>query len=406
MAKTLITFLGTGKQELRAKRQYREAKYKFDNNETYETPFIAAALSKYHQVDRIIMIGTTGSIWEVVYEYFSNTHNINIDETKYAEIGDYCEKANHKTALDIPHKKDIEAVMGAGSHIVLVKYGVNESEVKENTNIIAHIDSYIEQGDELIVDITHSFRSLPLFIMNLLIYLKNVSKRDINISHIYYGMLDISGEMKYTPVVDLKSILEVNDWITGAYAFEQFGNAYKISELMEEEDNGVATNLKRFSDLLNLNHLAGIESEVHNLEAMAKKEYSPLPNMIIRPIADKFAEKFSKAKRHSLFQLRLAKWQYEHYNFSSAYITLQEALITYVCEQNKRDPLEKQMREEVKKSLIGRGKDKFVSEIATAYKSINEIRNSLAHSIKTEKRYTEMINTLKEQLAIVENIIK
>ena len=77
-----------------------------------------------------------------------------------------------------------------------------------------------------------------------------------------------------------------------------------------------------------------------------------------------------------------------------------------MCEQNKRDPLEKQMREEVKKSLIGRGKDKLVSEIATAYKSINEIRNSLAHSIKTEKRYTEMINTLKEQLAIVENIIK
>ena len=45
MAKTLITFLGTGPQELRAKRQYREATYKFDNNETYETPFIAAALS-------------------------------------------------------------------------------------------------------------------------------------------------------------------------------------------------------------------------------------------------------------------------------------------------------------------------------------------------------------------------
>lgn len=212
--------------------------------------------------------------------------------------------------------------------------------------------------------------------------------------------------MKYTPVVDLKSILEVNDWITGAYAFEQFGNAYKISELMKEENKSVATNLKRFSDLLNLNHLAGIESEVCNLEAMAKKEYSPLPNMIIRPIADKFAEKFSKAKRHSLFQLRLARWQYEHYNFSSAYITLQEALITYVCEQNRRDPLDKQMREEAKNSLFGKGNDKFVTEISTAYKSINKIRNSLAHSIKTEKRYTEMISILKEQLAIVENIIK
>ena len=64
------------------------------------------------------------------------------------------------------------------------------------------------------------------------------------------------------------------------------------------------------------------------------------------------------------------------------------------------------MREEAKNSLFGKGNDKFVTEISTAYKSINKIRNSLAHSIKTEKRYTEMISILKEQLAIVENIIK
>ena len=94
--------------------------------------------------------------------------------------------------------------------------------------------------------------------MNLLIYLKNVSQKKISITHIHYGMLDISKELGYTPIIDLESMMDVNDWITGAYSFSEFGNSYKISKLVENEDKGVSTLLQEFSNLMNLNHLHAI----------------------------------------------------------------------------------------------------------------------------------------------------
>ncbi|HLT55475.1 MAG TPA: hypothetical protein VK057_05155, partial [Bacillota bacterium] len=62
MARVLITSLGVGpgyadKEELR-KREYKKADYVFQNSsQVYTTPFIADALSKHLQVDKIFMLG-------------------------------------------------------------------------------------------------------------------------------------------------------------------------------------------------------------------------------------------------------------------------------------------------------------------------------------------------------------
>ena len=62
MVKVLISPLGAG--------DYRTAHYKFTNSSVYETPFIAAALANHLKVDKVILIGTDGSMWHVAYDYF------------------------------------------------------------------------------------------------------------------------------------------------------------------------------------------------------------------------------------------------------------------------------------------------------------------------------------------------
>jgi len=74
VAKILISPLGTGPAENNdiSKREYTEAEYKFqDSGKTYKTSFIAAALSDHLQVDKLYLIGTSKSMWEEVYRYFS-----------------------------------------------------------------------------------------------------------------------------------------------------------------------------------------------------------------------------------------------------------------------------------------------------------------------------------------------
>lgn len=408
--KVLISFLGTGLLESKEKRIYKKACYHIGETKLGEYSFVSAALEKYYDIDATILVGTVHSMWEEVYLWHMKEKGLPLDENAYLEISDYCENANYQSKLSLPHQDIIEKVLGNESKVILVKYGITEQEVNENTNIILGIEQYLKNNDELIVDVTHSFRSLPIFIMNLLMYLQNVSRKRITISHIHYGMLEIQKELGFTPIIDLKAILEVNKWITGAYSFSNYGNAYMISQLVEEENKSASTLLKDFSNLMNLNHLYAIKRVSQRLSSIRNTKYEiMLPNLIINPIVDKFIGQFhiNLTNKDSVFQLKLAKWQLNHQKYAQAFLTLTEAIISYVCEFNKIDANKRDCREKAKKALKGKGhsKLKFESKLSTLYLNIYNYRNSTAHALETEANADSMIATLKNTTKELEQII-
>ena len=91
MSKVLISFLGTGpvdnKNKGRNERHYKDASYRFDSGFTIEKSFIALALKEYYKIDRLILIGTVHSMWERVYEEFSN----GIDVEYWNELSEFCD---------------------------------------------------------------------------------------------------------------------------------------------------------------------------------------------------------------------------------------------------------------------------------------------------------------------------
>ena len=407
--KVLISFLGTGSIVSKETRTYRTANYYLGGQDLGNYPFISAALRKHYDIDCILLVGTVHSMWEEVYRWFCEDNKQAIDEDAYFSIGDACEKSKYFSELVIPHKELIEQTMGGESKVVLIKYGLNEEEIRINTDIILGLQQYLHNNDELIVDVTHAFRSLPLFMMNLLIYLKNVSQKKISITHIHYGMLDISNELGYAPIIDLKSMMDVNDWITGAYSFSEFGNSYKISKLVENEDKGVSTLLQEFSNLMNLNHLHAIQKISQRLGAIKNKSYATLlPELTINPIVQSFINQFNvNGNNHSLFQLKVARWQLDHRKYAQAMLTAQESMITYVCEQNelKWDDYDNR---ELAKSLLsykiipGARCDKRLKKI---YRDLKPLRNCTAHSIETTKNVPEMLRILNTCISDIESTI-
>ena len=192
MAKVLISFVGTGPlvnkgtaSSLLSAREYRRATYYLGEENLGEYPFTAAALSDYYDIDKIILIGTVHSMWEEVYRFFKEKKSQVVDEQVYCDIAEYCEHATSESALTVPHIEQVEQALGTNAHIALIKYGVNEAEINENISIVLQLHELLSTGDELIVDVTHSFRSLPILVMNLLLYINNVSMKHIKLSHIY-----------------------------------------------------------------------------------------------------------------------------------------------------------------------------------------------------------------------------
>lgn len=419
MAKVLISFLGTGgvinkKQEEspitdREPREYRKANYTINGESIGNFSFVSLALKEKYKAQKVLMIGTVRSMWEEVYKNLKQMKDKDyqaINDSFYFDIAEHCEKSNYNSELYIPHKEEIEKELGEGSHISLIKYGLNEQEIQDNINIILSLDDYIKDGDELIVDITHSFRSLPVMVMQLLIYLKTISKKNIRITHIFYGMLDITKELGHTPIVDLTSILNINDWIIGAYAFKNYGNGSIISKQMEDENKSVAALIDDFSKAMSLNHIQAIKKQVQRLSSIKNTTYSnKIPEMIIPPSIKEFIDTFDRIEKNSLFELKLAEWQSHHHNYAAAYISLIEAIITYVCENNGLDHTNPDNRKDAKDIIFDRRKPEY-STIKNMFDKLNTNRKKVAHSLESTSSILKMINELNDGIKFFKGIIK
>ncbi|MBQ9146217.1 MAG: TIGR02221 family CRISPR-associated protein [Rikenellaceae bacterium] len=393
MAKVLISFLGTGRikkvKKGNSSREYEPTNYRIGKKD-YECTFVSIALRKHLKIKKLILIGTTHSMWEEVYRVYTQR-----EDNIWFEIGDTCDKNNYKSELTIPHKEKIEAAMGKGSQAILVKYGITAEEIQQNSEIILGLENSLKEGDELYVDITHSFRSLPLYIMNLLVYLRDVSSKKIKISGIYYGMLEATSDLGYTPIVDLSDVLNVSSWISGAYSFMEFGNADKIAELVRSIDSNLCADLLQFSNTKNLNHLAELERQSQKLSKLLQQSQLPsMARMLIVPIIGDFVQRLSVDEkspyRHSKFQSKLARWQFNNKNYLAAYISLQEAIITYHAEAYQVesgvdiDVYDKNKRDAIKDKLNDRNDMSISKEWKKLSRNVSLKRNALAHNTKKE----------------------
>ncbi len=396
--KVLVSFLGTSSYN----REYRTAKYKFDDSsEEIESSFIASAIKRHTHIDKIILVGTTHSMWEEVYSHFAR-ENGNFDEDYYCELGDFCDKANHNTALEMfPDIEKLQDGIGKNSEVILIKYGLNKDEIGYNEQQILQIESMLNSNDELYVDITHSFRSLPLFLLNTLIFIQNVSTKQIVIKDVYYGMLEVSKELGYTPIVNLNSVLSANDWIIGAYAFKEYANSYKLVECLGNDHKSASKDLKCFSNIGNLSYIAALKSQMTVVTRLRSENALPsMGKMVCEPILNDWKDKFSNVIYVSQKQYRLALWQYEHFNFSASFMALSEAIISYLCEISNKKVMSKEDRNEMKESV-----NKYPI-INNTYKKIKTIRNQIAHAVDGGKDVDKMLKTLQDSLKEVKKLVE
>lgn len=397
MSCVLISFLGTGPSHGHKRGEYMHAKYRFpETGHEYESPFVADVICQEYKVDKVLLVGTMHSIWDGVYDYFTQKAGQEPDMQVWEAIYTQCQQANHASEVgEIIHHDKLEEALGKGSKAVTIHYGITADEIERNSAIILALEQYLQQGDELIIDITHSFRSLPMYIMNLLMYLQHVSEKKLKIKHICYGMLDVARELTFAPIVELKNVLQVNDWITGAYSFKRFGNADKIAELVKPIDEALSRDLSAFSDVKNLNHLAELERQSLKLRNLLESHDLPLlARQIIPPVINDFVRRLNvdanSPHQHSKFQSKLARWQFNNHNYLAAYISILEAIITYLAEEYSDrigvdiDVYDKDEREEIKKKIKNRADISIDERWKRLYRDVSGKRNMLAHNIRRE----------------------
>jgi len=367
MAKILISSLGTG---IKSRGTYNDADYQIDGK-VYSTSFIADALHQHRSFDTIFLIGTTKSIWDEAYMAFGGADDDYAEALYEAkENGQIDDELLARFRQENPHIKP-----------VVISYGLNDEELWENFEHYLEIGRTLGEGDELYLDITHSFRSLALMSFVMTRFVKSISEIELNIQAVYYGMFEYARDNDgKTPIVDLKILVEIADWIEAIDAIKHYSDFNLLIRLLdkysiEKETENTFVQLNNAMSLMNIAALKGfVDNAAKKLKTIEKTA-----NPVIRQLSSEIRRIVERLQHEeeSDFQFALARWLYENHNFALAYIALYEAVITKSCELAGLDTHDHDRREEAKRSI---GDDRYGKYFYTKYEdSISKIRNSIVH---------------------------
>ncbi|HOK99902.1 MAG: TIGR02221 family CRISPR-associated protein [Bacteroidales bacterium] len=319
--KVFLSILGTGKYELTS--------YYFDDKSNgYKTRFIQEATIKHFCNN-----------WDEndhIYFFLTNkarTQNWNHPaENGYDGLSEVIGKLNLKAKVDTKDLPD----------------GNNEKELWQIFDIIYGV---LQENDDLYIDITHAFRSLPMLLTVLLTYAKVL--KQVTVRSITYGNYEARDENNLSPVIDLTALSSLQDWSLAANNFVSFGNADLLVELTNNEIKPILKETKGKDTTASLLREVGnnIQIFVKNILTVrgqsiykgeqidkirknideAKQANTQLPQL--NPLLNQIDKKISHFKATESVDNFLAatEWCIRHGLYQQAYSILLEGVVSYIC---------------------------------------------------------------------------
>jgi CRISPR-associated Csx2 family protein len=325
--------------------------------------------------------------------------------------------------------------------------GNSEEELWEIFEII--LDSFHE-GDEIIVDITHSFRFLPMLLTVMLNYTRQI--KNITIKGVYYAAFETLGtynevknmdiEKRNTPIFDITPLIKLQEWTLATFDFQNNANISGLKKITSEIDTQ-----KKSGQLLN-NTIKYLDQVSNNIalcrgDKILKFDYTRLianleevkhSNLInnIKPmmlLVDVIKQKLQGFGENDFSNgLTAVQWALKHKLYQQAITILQEVIITKILgdlnlDSSNRDNRqivsaaikiknthipEKKWKEHVKshteltKKILNYS---LVDKIKGDFEKLSQIRNDVNHAgfVEGHKSYKSIIQKLNK---IYENILQ
>ena len=423
MSRVLIAGIGGGKNKETG--TYRVANYKIEDKVYEKRSFITSALEEHYEIDKTIFIGTTGSMWDNLYEYYCNRYDKEYDENYHLELMGVIDNATMDTDIYSLNLAKFNETFKDKILAIVTKYGMNELEIFENFNLIIQLQNELKDGDEVYLDITHSFRSNAFWMFLVMNYLTDVEDKKITVKAITYGMLEAQKE-GVAPVVDLNAFYKILQWIKGANNFKNYGNSYLIEQNIENEK--LSKKLRNFSDALNMNYIASLRQSINSLKKLEEdiESLEGPAKLIIPKVIKEFMNRFATEEKDYLFQAELAKWHFEQKRYAMAYININESIIGFIMDaldlplltgDKKKD--ENKLAKDWLNMIISRHEtnkiypnfkvdkdNQELHEYIKIFEHSRRVRNEIAHSIGGKDSAVNDINSLKNYCEKIIDLLK
>ena len=365
--RTLISFLGKSKFDPIT--GYRNAQYQFQNSELIEVPYFGLALLRWLQPDRIVILGTSGSMWDALLDNAAS-------EGEATELRAVLRGAVGKEEVSQDLLNSVTSVLAQGwglepGQVVLqlIPYARTEA---EQVRILSNIAEVVGNGDTVNLDITHGFRHLPMLVLLASLYLEVV--KEAQIDGIYYGALEMAAPGAPVPVLDLSGMLRIARWLNAVIAFDHSGDYAILAGPLA--DSGLEPD--------KLRQAAFFERTLREDEASTRisKVLPELARLSSSSPAGLFKEllvaRLAWSEHVSLYERQaiLAQSYFERRDYTRAVLFGFEALLTKITESNGGDAGYFVDRQKARTQY----ERDFVDHPGyTDYLLLRNLRNTLAH---------------------------
>lgn len=296
-------------------------------------------------------------------------------------------------------------------------------------NIFYDVYENIGDGDDVIFDITHAFRSIPMLAIVILNYAKAL--KNITISGIHYGPFEKLGKVeevsemaiedRNVPILDLSAFDYLLDWSFGVERFVTSGDATKLSELMQQDINPllretqgknqgvknldlIGKGLSNFSNIIATCRAPKLSSQsIYNKEQISKYQESELLPAF-KPLIRKIEQGFEKFSGHPIADgLEASQWCLKH-NFIQQGITLlYETMISHIVSASEGDYLNQNDRKVATHIASGLYHDVLTKKTARPEsdelsEKITEYRSRVMTYLTEKIEFTKMIGDLGQNI--------
>ena len=281
-------------------------------------------------------------MWDNLYSYYCNKYDFEEDEDYTFELLEAASNATKDSDFSEINIKKFNEIFEGRAKIILTKFGMNTNEIFENFNMMMEIGNILNNGDEIYLDITHSFRSNAMWMFLVINYITDVLDKNIEIKMISYGMFEAKYEKKIkengeniklviSPIVNLKAFFDLMNWIKEANELKNYGNAYTILEMIEDDD--VNKKIKTFSNSINLNYIGTIKRNLESIKKIIDKidSIKGPGKLIIPSVLKNFIEIFGNIKQEYEFLFKLAEWNFKQKRYAMVAININEGLREFVA---------------------------------------------------------------------------
>jgi CRISPR-associated Csx2 family protein len=364
-----ISFLGKGRHNSRT--GYRSAYYRLDDKTVVETPFFGIALARYSKPSRLILLGTPGSMWDVLLE--ANVGNA-APEAQRLELQDRAVAESVDQVLLSRFEPLISQRLGMPCELRVISYGTNNT---EQADMVARLGEWLNAEEEVVIDVTHGLRHLPMLMLVAAHYLEKVNA--VKVTEIFYAALDMTPGVQgaETPVLRLSGLLRMLDWVQALAAYDKDGDYGVFSELLSGAgSNGEVGDCLRSAAFMERTSRDG-QARGHIKRAngvLSQHRLTGIAELFDQPLRKRLA--WADEERMFERQRELARVYLERRDFIRTSIFAFEAFITRLVAMDNGDPTKFEDRKQAKEKY-----DAYESEMSPDYKALRELRNALAHGI-------------------------